>query len=48
MAHARMWKIAESTVDDALAPLSAREREQFTELTARVKGQLQSLAGGVP
>jgi DNA-binding MarR family transcriptional regulator len=47
-AHARMWKIAESTVDDALAPLSAREREQFTELTARVKGQLQSLAGGVP
>jgi DNA-binding MarR family transcriptional regulator len=43
--HAAMWAIAESTVDDALSPLSASERLQFTELTARVKGQLQSLAG---
>jgi MarR family transcriptional regulator for hemolysin len=46
--HARMWKIAEGTIDDALAALSAREREQFTQLTARVKGQLQTLAGGAP
>ena len=38
----------ESTVDDALSPLSATEREKYTELTAKVKGQLQSLAGAVP
>jgi MarR family transcriptional regulator for hemolysin len=44
-AHKAMWAIAEATVDDALAPLSARERDQFTRLAARVKGQLQSLAG---
>lgn len=44
-AHAEMWAIAETTVDDALAPLSAAEREQFTRLAARVKGQLQSMAG---
>ena len=44
-AHKAMWAIAEATVDDALAPLSEREREQFTRLAARVKGQLQSLAG---
>ena len=42
-----MWAIAEATVDDALSPLSATERAQYTELTAKVKGQLQSLAGGV-
>ena len=44
--HAAMWAIAESTLDDALSPLSPSERVQFTELTAKVKGQLQSLAGG--
>lgn len=44
-AHTDMWAIAEATVDDALAPLSAAEREQFTRLAARVKGQLQSMAG---
>ncbi len=44
-AHRDMWAIAEATVDDALAPLSAMEREQFTRLAARVKGQLQSMAG---
>ncbi len=44
-AHKEMWAIAEATVDDALAPLSEREREQFTRLAARVKGQLQNLAG---
>ena len=43
--HARMWAIAEATVDDALVPLSARERVQFTRLAARVKGRLQTLAG---
>ncbi len=44
-AHRGMWAIAEATVDDALAPLSAAERDQFTRLAARVKGQLQSMAG---
>ena len=44
-AHKAMWSIAEATVDDALAPLSATERDQFTRLAARVKGQLQSMAG---
>lgn len=44
-AHKAMWAIAEATVDDALAPLSEREREQFTRMAARVKGQLQNLAG---
>lgn len=44
-AHKSMWTIAEATVDDALAPLSAAERDQFTQLAARVKGQLQSMAG---
>ena len=43
--HARMWAIAEATVDDALAPLSLSERDQFTRLAARVKIQLQSMAG---
>ena len=47
-AHARMWKVAEATLDDALATLSPRERRQFTELTARVKGRLQALAAGAP
>jgi MarR family transcriptional regulator for hemolysin len=46
--HAAMWAIAESTVDDALSPLSATEREQYTELTAKVKGRLQNLAGFAP
>jgi len=44
--HADMWAIAEATVDDALSPLSAEERARFTELTAKVKGKLQALAGG--
>ena len=44
---AAMWAIAESTVDDALSPLSATEREQYTELTAKVKGRLQNLAGAM-
>lgn len=46
--HTAMWAIAESTVDDALSPLSIGERAQFTELTAKVKGHLQSLAGAAP
>ncbi len=46
--HAGMWAIAEATVDDALAPLSASERAQLTRLTARVKSRLQTLAGADP
>lgn len=46
--HARMWKIAEATVDDALGALSPREREEFTRMTAQVKGRLQALAGASP
>jgi hypothetical protein len=42
-----MWAIAEATVDDALSPLSADERAQYARLTAKVKGKLQSLAGGL-
>jgi DNA-binding MarR family transcriptional regulator len=42
--HTAMWVIAESTVDDALSPLSAAEREQYAVLTAKVKGRLQTLA----
>jgi MarR family transcriptional regulator, transcriptional regulator for hemolysin len=44
-AHKAMWTIAEATVDDALTPLSARERDQFTRMAARVKSRLQVLAG---
>jgi hypothetical protein len=32
----------------ALSPLSATEREKYAELTAKVKGQLQNLAGAAP
>lgn len=42
--HARMWAIAEATVDDALVPLSPLERARFSGLAVRVKERLQSLA----
>ncbi|UYN94679.1 MAG: MarR family transcriptional regulator [Enhydrobacter sp.] len=44
--HARLWKRAEGTVDDALGSLSLGERAQFTRLAARVKERLQEIAGG--
>ena len=43
--HASMWKVAEATVDDALEPLSNKERAEFTRMAARVKRRLQVLAG---
>ncbi len=50
--HARLWKRAETTVNDALGPLSAVERAQFTQLAARVKERLHEMAhedvGAVP
>jgi MarR family transcriptional regulator for hemolysin len=43
--HAKMWKRAEATVDDALASLSLAERVQFTRMAAQVKERLQQMAG---
>jgi DNA-binding MarR family transcriptional regulator len=40
----RLWTISERTVDDALADLSAEEREHLNGYMARVKIRLQSLA----
>ena len=45
LAAATLFVLGCSSSDDALAPLSIAEREQFTRLAARVKGQLQSMAG---
>jgi DNA-binding MarR family transcriptional regulator len=42
--HAAIWPIAEATVDDALAALTAAERRRLTALMKRVKLNLQALA----
>jgi len=39
----RLAKISDRTIDDALSRLSAGERDQFSEFTARVKRQLQAM-----
>ena len=39
----QLAQIADSTVDNALALLSAREREQFSEWMRQVKRQLQAM-----
>jgi hypothetical protein len=44
--HAAMWAIAEVDGRRCAVAAVADERAQFTELTAKVKGQLQALAGG--
>jgi MarR family transcriptional regulator, transcriptional regulator for hemolysin len=44
--HKRIWRIAEATVDDALASLSKREAAQLTALLARVKGSLVAVVDG--
>ncbi|HZB69057.1 MAG TPA: MarR family transcriptional regulator [Sphingomicrobium sp.] len=44
--HKRIWRIAEATVDDALAGLSAKEREQLMKLLARVKSGIIGLVDG--
>ena len=44
--HAKMWKTAEVTVDDALGSLSLTERTQFTRMAAQVKERLQQMVGG--
>jgi len=44
--HKRIWRIAEATVDDALANLSEPEADQLLRLLARVKGRLVELVDG--
>ena len=39
----RLARISDRTIDDALSPLSPEERDQFSELTSRVKRQLQAM-----
>jgi MarR family transcriptional regulator, transcriptional regulator for hemolysin len=42
--HKRIWRIAEATVDDALAELSQRESGQLLKLLGRVKSRLLDIA----
>ena len=46
--HRRIWHVAEVTVDDALADLSAREARQLMALLLRVKRTLVSTVDDVP
>ena len=43
--HKRIWRVAEQTVDAALADLSARERRQLMSLMQRIKTTLVSTDG---
>ena len=44
--HKRIWRVAEETVDAALADLSARESTQLMQLLQRIKTTLVSADGG--
>ena len=44
--HKRIWRIAETTVDDALAGLSKQEAAQLVTLLTRVKGSLAAIVDG--
>ena len=44
--HARMWVIAQATIDDALVGLTAPERSDLTRLLGRVKTRLLRMADG--
>ena len=44
--HKRIWRVAEDTVETALADLSARESKQLFALPQRVKETLVSGANG--
>ena len=44
--HKRIWRVAEATVETALADLSARESKQLFALLQRVKETLVSGADG--
>jgi DNA-binding MarR family transcriptional regulator len=46
--HKRIWRVAEATVDAALAQLSVRERKQLMDLLQRIKTTLVSADGGEP
>ena len=46
--HRRIWRVAEATVDDALADLSAREGAQLRALLGRVKKNLLAVVDGAP
>src|SRR4030088_175438 len=46
--HTRIWRVAEATVDAALADLSTRERKQLMALLQRIKKTLVSADGDEP
>lgn len=46
--HRRIWRVAEATVDDALADLSAREGALLRGLLGRVKKNLIAVVDGAP
>ena len=47
--HKRIWRIAEATVDDALADFSVQEGVQLRKLLSRVKQNLVAMVeGGSP
>src|SRR5262249_4597355 len=46
--QARMWGVAQATVDDALGALSPAERRSLGDLMTRVKGRLQSMTEREP
>ena len=46
--HKRIWRVAEETVDSALADLSARESKLLIDLLQRIKATLVSADGGDP
>ena len=46
--HKRIWGVAEATVDDALADLSAHESKQLMSLLLRVKRTLVSTVDDAP
>ena len=44
--HRRIWRVAETTVDDALAGLSGQERAQLMRFLTRVKKSLVTVVDG--
>ena len=46
--HRRIWRVAEATVDAALADLSVREGAQLRALLGRVKKNLVAVVDGAP
>jgi DNA-binding MarR family transcriptional regulator len=46
--HKRIWRVAEATVDDALAGLSAQESRQLMTLLQRVKKTLVAAVDAAP